>query len=169
MIIRALQSHKLIRLLFIALALGVMSIQAQEVARALLEVFERYAEGLAELVKAEFPSRDMADLNYKGAASISAIPPSVSPVDQLSQLEEGKTIGALVLSKGSDRLKLPPGIFRVFVLKRNSVWTVRFFDARDSMISEAPASVTEAPRVPSPYASVDHSVCVRFDETLVCY
>ena len=173
MIIRAPRGHQLIRFFFIALALalGLMCVQAQVEAttRGIEEVFNRYADELQRLAKTDFGSKEMAELNYRGAASISAIPPPVSPVERLSELEAGRTIGALVLATGSDRLKLPAGIFRVFVLKKNGLWTVQFYDARERIVGEAPASVTEAPRVSTPSASLDHSVCVRFDQTLVCY
>ena len=60
-------------------------------------------------------------------------------------------------------------VFRVFILKKRDQWTVQFFDERNQLKGEAPARVIEAPRVTTPYAYVDHSVCQRFDETLVCY
>jgi hypothetical protein len=90
-------------------------------------------------------------------------------VQHLSELEGGRTIGALFLSTGSDRLKLQPGIYRVFILKKNDQWRVQFFDASDHQAGETDARVVQAEKVMKPYAYVDHSVCVRLDETLICF
>jgi hypothetical protein len=164
MTFRSLSNHKVVPALFIVFALGSISSLAQE--KELPEPLKSkpqygFSEYLQSLVLKEFnESRELPELNYNGLVGIAPIPPSQSPVKNRNELESGKTIGALFLSTGSQRLKLPPGIFRVFVLKKNDRWIVQFFDASDHPMGEAPATVTEAPKVSLPFVSIDHSVCV---------
>ena len=98
-----------------------------------------------------------------------AVPTSQTPVKETKELEPGKTIGGIYLSTGSLRLKLPPGAYRVFVLKKGNKWRAQFFDGNNRVFGEVPAQVTKASLVTIPFAYVDRSICHRFDETLVCY
>ena len=129
--------------------------------------FSRYLEGIAP----DYQSSEVSKgLNYEGAVSITAIPTIAVPASDIRDLELGKTIGALLLPSGSNKLLLSAGFYSVSVLKSGNTWKVQFRDKTNAIRGEAPASVTEAKEeVSRPYVSLDHSVCHRFDKIIVCY
>jgi len=145
-------------------------VQAQEYISPALEwkpdtEFSRYIQNVYQKQVPDI----VKSLNYSGIVSTVAVPTSQAPVKKIKDLEPGKTIGAIYLSTGSLRLKLPPGAYRVFVIKKGNKWRAQFFDGNNRVLGEVPAQVTKASPVTIPFAYVDRSICHRFDETLVCY
>ena len=129
-----------------------------------------FAKYIQNIIQKDFYNiKEMKLLNYGGTVSIVAIPTLDSPIRDLEQLAEGKTIGGIFLSTGSVRLNLSPGAYRVVVVQKRKEWRALFLDSKNTAQSEVSAQVTRAPRVDRPYAYVDRSICHRFDETLVCY
>jgi hypothetical protein len=116
-------------------------------------------------------SKDVSKtLNYQGAVSLIAVPTLSVPAESVKDLEQGRVIGAIFLSSGSNKYKLPPGFYSVFLSKRDNTWNVQFRDNREAVKAEAAATVTETKEeVLRPYVSIEHSVCHRFDKILVCY
>lgn len=109
------------------------------------------------------------ELNYLGVVSIVAIPTLHSPIKKKEQLEKGNIIGAIFLSAGSLRLRLPPGAYQVKVARIGGHWRALFLDGYNQIIGDVPAEVKRAKYVDKPFAYVDRSVCYRFDKVLVCY
>jgi len=108
-------------------------------------------------------------LNFERAVSVTAIPLFKSPVAEIKELEARPTIiGALYLPSGSLRLKLAPGVYRVQIEKESDGWRARFLDDKGAERGRTTADVRPAEAVATPFATVEHSVCYRFDETVVC-
>lgn len=106
---------------------------------------------------------------FQNLAGMAAIPTREAPVRTFGDLQRGVIIGLLYAPSGSDRLKLAPGAYVVqLVGDSRSGWQATFLDERQRVRSTVPARVQQAERVSMPLAFVDHSVCYRFDETVVC-
>jgi hypothetical protein len=128
---------------------------------------ERNFVGLLSMQFREFDFK--APLNFSSAASITAIPMLQSPVREAKEFE-GRwiTIGGLYVPAGSPRLKLESGGYRVELSRKSGSWMARFTDEKGENKGEMAADVKPAPSSPVPSASVEHSVCYRFDKTIVC-
>jgi len=162
---------KIAFLIFVfAYLISLTSVQAQEYTSPALEwkPDPGFSQYIQNIFQKQVPNI-VKLLNYSGIVSTVAVPTSQTPVKEIKELEPGKTIGAIFLSTGSLRLKLPPGAYRVFVLKKGNKWRAQFFDGNNRVFVEVPAQVRKASPVTIPFAYVDRSICHRFDETLVCY
>lgn len=119
--------------------------------------------------ESQFAPQFASLLNFERAVSVTAIPMSKSPVAQIRELEaRPTTIGALYLPSGSLRLNLAPGVYRVEVAKKADGWRARFLDDKGDERGRTIADVWPADAIAIPIATVEYSVCYRFDNTVVC-
>jgi hypothetical protein len=98
--------------------------------------------------------------------------PGQIPIDPQGVFRQAEsrwiTIGGLYVPAGSPRLRLEPGAYLVQLSKNLSGWVARFIDEKGQVRGEAAADVRPARPVSVPSATVEHSVCYRFDSTVVC-
>jgi hypothetical protein len=121
-------------------------------------------------VKSRFADSKFSPVfSFDRAVSVTAIPVLKDPIAEMQELErQPTTIGALYVPTGSLRLKLDPGLYRVELVKKSDRWIVRFLDDKATEKGQATADVRPADKVPVPVATVESSVCYRFDKTVVC-
>src|SRR5713101_4383560 len=120
---------------------------------------------LVEARFANFPKHDM--FAFDRLSSVFAIPERESPANTLEELQGGKTVGAVFVPTGSTRLKLPPGVYSVFILKKDGEWKAQFRNGKEEAVITAPAKVSSGPPVELPVAFVDRSICYEFDSTII--
>ena len=136
---------------------------------------------LAEAAWQILPLNLRTDLNRRSTVAIFAASTVASPIPSAERLQDltGKIIGFVFLPNGSVRLGLKPGAYALRVDKVSrgkdpqdpavlGTLEVAFIGEKNEPVAKRTARVWKAPKVDTPFAVVDQSVCYRFDEIVVC-
>lgn len=109
-----------------------------------------------------------ARLASNKAVGVTAVPTIQAPAERLADLVSGSLIGALYVPTGFVRLKLPPGVYAIHSIREGGQWFASFRDANGREVQRSAARMTRAARVAEPIATLESSVCWRFDEAEFC-
>jgi hypothetical protein len=109
-----------------------------------------------------------ARLDLGKIASVSVVPTKTPPATNLQTLDSGTLIGAIYTPTGLTRLKLMPGAYAVRAVRQANQWFASFADSTGRDVGQARARVQSAPAVTEPFATLEESICWRFDEALFC-
>jgi hypothetical protein len=102
------------------------------------------------------------------AVGVAAVPTIQPPAERFDALVSGSLVGALHVPTGFARLKLTPGVYAVHSMREGEQWFASFRDASGREVSRGVARMTRAQRVAEPTATLESSVCWRFDEAEFC-
>lgn len=106
-------------------------------------------------------------INQRAVVGILAAPARANPLPSGKLVDlPGKTVGYLYLPFEPNRFRVKPGGYSVRI---SDNFTAQLLDSADRVINEVPATIQVSLRAfDSPEASLDESVCYKFDRAKVC-